>query len=107
HRSTGVQPDIGGTSLSLDIIRVSVNGTNNLFSGHIFLDTSSIPSPGSGGNTGVISGSVLNDLNFNNSIDVADLPLSGILVILQTTGGALLTQAFTDQNGAYSFTNLA
>jgi protocatechuate 3,4-dioxygenase beta subunit len=57
--------------------------------------------------TGLISGSVLQDTNFNSFIDFADTPLSGVQVMLQSQTGTFLAQTFTDVNGAYAFANLA
>jgi protocatechuate 3,4-dioxygenase beta subunit len=104
--STGVQPGVGGTSLNVDTIRVSVTGSSNLFSGQLFLaSTNSITPPPTG--FGTISGSVVQDLNGNNSIDFGDLPLSSVPVLLVTQGGGIAAQSFTDVNGAYAFTNVS
>jgi hypothetical protein len=102
--STGVQPGVGGTSTSVNTIRITVTGTNNLFSGHIFLDSSTGPGPGPGLSS--ISGSVFRDTNGNGFIDGADLGISGVQVVLQTSGGAFLAQTFTGLNGTYAFGSL-
>jgi hypothetical protein len=102
--STGVQPGVGGIATSVNTIRITVTGTNNLFSGHIFLDSSTGPGPGP--SVSSISGSVFRDTNGNNFIDGADVGLSGVQVVLQTSGGAFLAQTFTGLNGTYAFGSL-
>jgi hypothetical protein len=105
--STGVQPGVGGSTLSLNQIRVHVTGTNNLFSGHIFLDRAvGIPSPPPT-TTGVISGSVFRDVNGNNFIDLGDAPLANVRVVIQNAQGGFLAQTFTNVNGAWAFGNVS
>jgi hypothetical protein len=91
--STGVQPGVGGTSLNLDTIQVGVTGTNNLFSGQLFLATaSSVVSP----TVGTISGAVVNV--------ATGLPIPGVTIEL-FTGLGFVDQTTTAANGAYTFAN--
>jgi protocatechuate 3,4-dioxygenase beta subunit len=104
--STGVQPGVGGTSLSLDTIRIHVTGTSNLYSGHLFLASTGTVPPPTG--TGLISGSVFQDVDGNALVNVPpDQPIQGVQILLQNNTGNTLQQFFTDVNGAWAFSNLA
>jgi hypothetical protein len=54
-----------------------------------------------------ITGTVLRDSNGNGLIDINDAPVSGVTVQLQTTGGGVLAQTFTDATGAFAFPALS
>src|SRR5262249_21874081 len=78
----------------------SVSGFNN--GNNNFLDRATQVSP----TVGIISGSVIRDLNGNGFIDSGDAGLPGVTVQLFTQLNAFIAQTTTDANGAYAFANL-
>jgi hypothetical protein len=88
---------VSPSALSVMVAAGINNGNNN------FLDRATVVSP----TVGIISGSVVQDVDNNGVIDVPpDAPLQGIPVQLFTQVGGFIAQAFTDVNGAYAFTNV-
>ena len=55
---------------------------------------------------GSIGNYVWNDLNVNGKQDVGELPLSGIIVNLLNSAGAVIKTTTTDATGKYEFTDL-